>query len=141
MKSKPTTLEFSPPKALFATRIQWMEIQAVAHHYAAAPDGQRFLIISATDEAQVFADHGRAQLDCGFEGLAMENPDEMSGLSTPVGEGRGGRHRAATPREEAGGQVVAAFSPGVRVSCLACLRTGHPARGAPPRPNASGGAS
>ena len=36
----------------FATRIQWMEIQAVAHHYAAAPDGQRFLMISATDEAQ-----------------------------------------------------------------------------------------
>jgi eukaryotic-like serine/threonine-protein kinase len=51
VKSNPTTLEFSPPKALFATRIQWMEIQAVAHHYAAAPDGQRFLMISATDEA------------------------------------------------------------------------------------------
>jgi hypothetical protein len=28
-----------------------MEIQAVAHHYAAAPDGQRFLMISATNEA------------------------------------------------------------------------------------------
>jgi eukaryotic-like serine/threonine-protein kinase len=52
VESKPTTLEFSPPKALFATRIQWMEIQAVAHHYAASPDGQRFLMISATDEAQ-----------------------------------------------------------------------------------------
>ena len=24
----------------------------MAHHYAAAPDGQRFLMISATDEAQ-----------------------------------------------------------------------------------------
>jgi eukaryotic-like serine/threonine-protein kinase len=52
VRSKPTTLEFSPPKALFTTRIQWMEIQATARHYAAAPDGQRFLIISATDEAQ-----------------------------------------------------------------------------------------
>jgi serine/threonine protein kinase/Tol biopolymer transport system component len=52
VKSNATTLEFSPPKELFATRIQWMEIQAVAHHYAAAPDGQRFLMISATDEAQ-----------------------------------------------------------------------------------------
>ena len=52
VKSTPTTLEFSPPKALFATRMQWMEIQAGAHHYAATPDGQRFLIISATDEAQ-----------------------------------------------------------------------------------------
>jgi Tol biopolymer transport system component len=52
VKSKPPTLEFSPPKALFATRIQWMEIQAAAHRYAVAPDGQRFLMISATDEAQ-----------------------------------------------------------------------------------------
>ena len=52
VKSNPTTLEVSPPKALFATHIKWMEIQAVAHHYAAAPDGQRFLIISATDEAR-----------------------------------------------------------------------------------------
>jgi len=52
VKSNPTTLEFSPPRALFATRMQWMEIQAAAHHYAAAPDGQRFLMISATDEAQ-----------------------------------------------------------------------------------------
>jgi hypothetical protein len=37
---------------LFATRIKWMEIQAVAHHYAPAPDGQRFLISSATDDAR-----------------------------------------------------------------------------------------
>ena len=51
VKNNPTTLEVGPPKALFATRIKWMEIQAVAHHYAPAPDGQRFLIISATDEA------------------------------------------------------------------------------------------
>jgi hypothetical protein len=52
VRSKPTTLEVSPPKALFASRIKWMEIQAVAHHYAPAPDGQRFLIMSATDDAQ-----------------------------------------------------------------------------------------
>jgi eukaryotic-like serine/threonine-protein kinase len=52
VKSNPTTVEFSPPKALFPTRIKWMEIQAVGRHYAAAPDGQRFLMISATDEAQ-----------------------------------------------------------------------------------------
>ena len=52
VKSHPTTLEVSPPKALFATRIKWMEIQAVAHHYAPAPDGQRFLISGATDEAR-----------------------------------------------------------------------------------------
>jgi eukaryotic-like serine/threonine-protein kinase len=51
VKSGPTTLELSPPKTLFPTRIKWMEIQAVAHHYAPAPDGQRFLIINATDEA------------------------------------------------------------------------------------------
>ena len=53
VKSNSTNLEvISPPKALFATRIKWMEIQAVAHHYAPAPDGQRFLISSATDEAR-----------------------------------------------------------------------------------------
>ena len=52
VKSNQTTLEVTPPKALFATRIKWMEIQAAAHHYAAAPDGQRFLISSATDEAR-----------------------------------------------------------------------------------------
>src|SRR5262249_53744428 len=51
-KSTATTLEVSPPRALFATHIKWMEIQAVAHHYAAAPDGQRFLINSATDDAR-----------------------------------------------------------------------------------------
>ncbi len=52
VKTNPTTLEVSPPKALFATRIKWMEIQAGAHHYAAARDGQRFLISSTTDEAR-----------------------------------------------------------------------------------------
>ena len=48
----PTTLTFSPPKALFATRTTSMEIQATARHYAAARDGQRFLVSSATDEAR-----------------------------------------------------------------------------------------
>ena len=43
---------FSPPRALFSTRFTWMEIQATARHYAAARDGQRFLISRATDEAQ-----------------------------------------------------------------------------------------
>ena len=52
VKSNQATLEHTPPKTLFATRIKWMEIQAAAHHYAAAPDGQRFLISSATDEAR-----------------------------------------------------------------------------------------
>lgn len=52
VKANPTTLEVSPPKALFATRMKWMEIQAGARHYAASPDGQRFLISSATDEAR-----------------------------------------------------------------------------------------
>ncbi len=52
VKRNQTTVEFSPPKALFPTRIKWMEIQAVAHHYAVSPDGQRFLMTSATDEAQ-----------------------------------------------------------------------------------------
>jgi Tol biopolymer transport system component len=52
VKSNPTTLEVSPPTALFPTRIKWMEIQAVAHHYAPVPDGQHFLISSATDEAR-----------------------------------------------------------------------------------------
>jgi eukaryotic-like serine/threonine-protein kinase len=52
VKSNQTTLEDAPAKTLFATRIKWMEIQAAAHHYAAAPDGQRFLISSATDEAR-----------------------------------------------------------------------------------------
>ena len=52
VKRNQTTVEFSPPKALFPTRIKWMEIQAAAHHYAVSPDGQRFLMTSATDEAQ-----------------------------------------------------------------------------------------
>jgi eukaryotic-like serine/threonine-protein kinase len=45
-------LGFGPPKALFPAHITWMEVQAVARHYAPARDGQRFLISSATAEAQ-----------------------------------------------------------------------------------------
>jgi hypothetical protein len=37
---------------LFSTRFTWMEIQAVARHYAVARDGQRFLISRVTGEAQ-----------------------------------------------------------------------------------------
>jgi eukaryotic-like serine/threonine-protein kinase len=52
VKSQPPTLHAGAPTELFRTRIKWMEIQAVAHHYAAAPDGRRFLISSATEEAR-----------------------------------------------------------------------------------------
>ena len=45
------TLGFAPPKALFHAHMAWMEVQAVARHYAPARDGQRFLISSATAEA------------------------------------------------------------------------------------------
>jgi serine/threonine-protein kinase len=46
------TLEAGPPTALFATRAQWIEIQATARNFAAAPDGQRFLVSNATEEAR-----------------------------------------------------------------------------------------
>jgi eukaryotic-like serine/threonine-protein kinase len=45
-------LDVGPPQSLFATRMKWMEVQAVARHYAPAPDGKRFLFSSVTDEAQ-----------------------------------------------------------------------------------------
>jgi eukaryotic-like serine/threonine-protein kinase len=48
----PAALAFGPPKPLFSMHITWMEVQAVARHYAPARDGQRFLISSATAEAQ-----------------------------------------------------------------------------------------
>jgi serine/threonine protein kinase len=41
-----------PAKALFATRTKWIEIQATSRTYAAAADGQRFLIANATDDAR-----------------------------------------------------------------------------------------
>jgi Tol biopolymer transport system component len=52
VRNSPATLEVGPPKALFPTRTKWTEIQAVARRYAAAADGQRFLINTATAEAQ-----------------------------------------------------------------------------------------
>jgi hypothetical protein len=42
-----------PPKALFATKTQWLEIQPTARTYAAARDGQRFLLANATQQAQI----------------------------------------------------------------------------------------
>jgi serine/threonine protein kinase/Tol biopolymer transport system component len=51
-RSSPTTFDAMPPKALFATRTKWLEMQATARNYAAAPDGQRFLVANATQEAQ-----------------------------------------------------------------------------------------
>jgi Tol biopolymer transport system component len=50
--SHPPVLNLTAPTALFSVRIKGMEIQAVARHYAPAPDGQRFLISRVTDEAQ-----------------------------------------------------------------------------------------
>ena len=52
VRSTPKTLDLNVPRPLFPARFQWMEIQAVARHFAASRDGQRFLISSATDEAQ-----------------------------------------------------------------------------------------
>ena len=52
VKSHPTVLDVNAPAALFRTRIKWMEVQAVAHHYAPTADGQRFLISNATEEAR-----------------------------------------------------------------------------------------
>ena len=42
-----------PPKALFATKTQWLEIQPTARTYAAARDGRRFLLANATQQAQI----------------------------------------------------------------------------------------
>jgi serine/threonine protein kinase/Tol biopolymer transport system component len=51
-RSSPATFEAGPPKALFTTRMKWLESQAGAQHYGASADGQRFLVANATDEAQ-----------------------------------------------------------------------------------------
>jgi Tol biopolymer transport system component len=51
-RSSPATFDAGPPKALFATRTKWIEIQATSRSYAAAPDGQRFLLANATEEAR-----------------------------------------------------------------------------------------
>jgi Tol biopolymer transport system component len=52
IRSSATAIAVTPPKALFPVRIKWLEIQAMARHYGVAADGQRFLVASATDEAQ-----------------------------------------------------------------------------------------
>ena len=51
-KSSQSTIDVAPPKALFPTRVKWIEIQATARHYGATADGQRFLVANATDESQ-----------------------------------------------------------------------------------------
>jgi hypothetical protein len=55
------TLSAGPPALLFPTRTRWIEIQAAAHAYAAAPDGQRFLLIHASRDANG-GDYADAQL-------------------------------------------------------------------------------
>ena len=52
-ESHATTFDASPPKALFATRTKWIEIQGTAQTYAVAPDGQRFLVANATESSQL----------------------------------------------------------------------------------------
>ena len=51
-RSRLTTFDTGPPRALFATRTKWIEIQGTARTYAVAPDGQHFLIASATEPSQ-----------------------------------------------------------------------------------------
>jgi Tol biopolymer transport system component len=52
VRPRAATFDPGPAKALFATRTKWIEIQATSRTYAAAADGERFLIASATDEAR-----------------------------------------------------------------------------------------
>ena len=51
-ESFPETFTFKPAERLFTTRTKWLEIQGTARTYAAAPDGQRFLVANATEESQ-----------------------------------------------------------------------------------------
>jgi serine/threonine protein kinase/Tol biopolymer transport system component len=51
-ESSLTTFAAAPPKTLFATGMKWIEIQGTARTYAVAPDGQRFLLASATEESR-----------------------------------------------------------------------------------------
>jgi Tol biopolymer transport system component len=44
--------DHGPPHPLFSTRIKWLENQAGGRHYAPSPDGQRFVIANASDEAR-----------------------------------------------------------------------------------------
>ena len=46
-------LDPGAPRALFATRTMWLEIQPTARTYAASDRGQRFLLVNATAQAQV----------------------------------------------------------------------------------------
>lgn len=52
VRSDTATFDPGPPTLLFPTRTKWIEIQATARTYAAAPDGQRFLVANAMEEAQ-----------------------------------------------------------------------------------------
>ena len=47
-----TTVVAGTPKALFATRIKVLEVQGTPRSYAAARDGQRFLVANATEPAR-----------------------------------------------------------------------------------------
>ena len=52
VKTNAATFKSGPPKPLFTTRTKSMESQQGARHYAVTADGQRFLIATATEEAQ-----------------------------------------------------------------------------------------
>ena len=43
-----STFDHGSPRALFPTRVTWLENQAMGRHYAPSRDGQRFLIASTT---------------------------------------------------------------------------------------------
>ena len=51
-ESGPTTFVEGTPKALFATRTKVLEVQGTSRTYAAAADGERFLVANATEESQ-----------------------------------------------------------------------------------------
>ena len=51
-ESSPTTFVEGTPKALFATRTKVLEVQGTSRTYAAAADGERFLVANATEESQ-----------------------------------------------------------------------------------------
>ena len=51
-ESGPTTFVHGTAKALFATRTKVLEVQGTSRTYAAAADGQRFLVANATEESR-----------------------------------------------------------------------------------------
>ena len=56
VRSTPSTVELSPPRALFATRVNSTEAQAVARHYAVSRDATKFLISrSARPQAEAIS--------------------------------------------------------------------------------------